>query len=587
MVVEPVTSWSPAGWMATVVEGESGDMPPRASWKMIAEALAGRVSERWAEVRSVRFDGPKATDANLETLATAGYLDHIETLHLASDQLSPRGLAIALALPALVTLRLEGVSAPRLASRASSVRRLELFDCEPDTCASLVGAVTALSAIDLESVNPRRDHGVVWNALAEHGLRFLRVAHVPLAGAALEEMLTSSAGSLESLLLDDVPGLDSDEFLARRSWPALRAFQWHRGTLAELGAHLPAELSELSLRETSVATFHVGHWASSLTSLDCIRSSVSETMAARIDANPGKLVHLGLASGAVAVRTVATLSAMSDSSLRSLELGDSFVSASRDPGAVSLLDSVPAALESFTLEHAWGLDEDLLRDVLRGDRAPGLRALSLQYITIGNPDLGGGFSANLRRLAVRYGGGFIEGLGSAGPVALTHLALEDVEVRSHELVALLRCCERLASLQLANVACFGAAGLRAALVHVAAQLVQLSLRGFSADAIPANGDALLGLRYPALAELHLDDTTFSPRAFSHLMAADVTPALERLSLDCAPGDEQWLSVVERSSSALHWIDGQYPGKIESLLELLRDSASGVADAVLHLRRQPR
>jgi hypothetical protein len=71
------------------------------------------------------------------------------------------------------------------------------------------------------------------------------------------------------------------------------------------------------------------------------------------------------------------------------------------------------------------------------------------------------------------------------------------------------------------------------------------------------------------------------------MAADVTPALERLSLDCAPGDEQWLSVVERSSSALHWIDGQYPGKIESLLELLRDSASGVADAVLHLRRQPR
>ena len=585
--MEPVTTWSPAGWMATVMEGESGEMPPRASWKMIAGALAGGVSERWAEVRSVRFDGPKATDANLETLAAAGYLDHIETLHLASEQLSPRGVAIALSLPALVTLRLEGMSVPRLAPRASSVRSLEFFDCGPETCSSLVGAVITLSAISLESVNPRRDHGIVWNALAEHGLRFLRLAHVPLAGAALEEMLSSSAGSLESLLLDDVPGLDSDEFLAGRSWPALRAFQWHRGTIAELGAHLPAQLSELSLRETSVATFHVGHWASSLTSLDCVKSSVSETMAARIGPNLGKLVHLGLASSAVALRIVATLSAMSDSSLRSLELGDSFIRASRDLGAVSLLGSVPAALESLTLDHAWGLDEDLLRDLLRGDHAPGLRDLSLQHINIGNPDLGGGFSANLRRLAVRYGGGFIEGLGSASPVALTHLALEDVEVRSDELVALLRCCDRLTSLRLANIACFGATGVHDALVHVSAQLVQLSLGRFSTDDIPANGDALLGFRYPVLAELYLDDTTFSPRAFAHLMAADVTPALERLSFDCAPADEQWLSVVERPPLALHWIDGQYPGKVESLLELLRDPASGVADAVLHLRQQRR
>jgi hypothetical protein len=573
--------------MATVEEGESGKVSPRASWKMIAAALAGRVSERWTELRSVRFDGPKATDANLETLATAGYLDHIETLHLASEQLSPRGVEIALSLPVLTTLRLERVSVPRLAPRASSVRSLEFFYCGPDTCASLVGAVATLSAINLESVYPRRDHGIVWNAVAKHGLRFARIAHAPLTGAALDEMLASSADSLESLLLDDVPGLDSDEFLAGRSWPALRAFQWHRGTIAEFGAHLPAQLSELSLRETLVATFHVGPWASSLTSLDCVKSSVSETMAVHIDANLGKLVHLGLASSAVAIRTVETLSAMPDSSLRSLEFGDSFVSASRDLGAGSVLGSVPAALESFTLDHAWGLDENLLRDLLRGDRAPGLRNLSLQDTNIGNPDLGGGFSANLRRLAVRYSGGFIEGLGSARPVALTHLTLEEVEVRSDELIAVLRCCKRLTSLRLANVACFGAAGLRDALVHVSGQLVQLSLGRFSDDAIPENGDALLEFRYPVLAELHLDDTTFSPRAFAHLMAADVTPALERLSLDCAPTDEQWLSVVERPPSDLHWIDGRYAGKVESLLEVLRDPASGVVDAVLHLRRQPR
>jgi hypothetical protein len=49
-----------------------------------------------------------------------------------------------------------------------------------------------------------------------------------------------------------------------------------------------------------------------------------------------------------------------------------------------------------------------------------------------------------------------------------------------------------------------------------------------------NGDALLGLRYPALAELHLDGSTVSPRAFAHLMATDVTPALERPASTAAP-----------------------------------------------------
>src|SRR5688500_12003044 len=95
-----VTSWRPSHWLPTLQPGTiADDGSPRASWALVKDALAGRVSPRWSDARSVRLDGARASDASLQTLADAGCLDHIETIHLAGKGFTSRAVELALALP--------------------------------------------------------------------------------------------------------------------------------------------------------------------------------------------------------------------------------------------------------------------------------------------------------------------------------------------------------------------------------------------------------------------------------------------------------------------------------------------------------
>ena len=318
-------------------------------------------------------------------------------------------------------------------------------------------------------------------------------------------------------------------------------------------------------------------WPSNLTSLDCVESTVSDEMATRIDADPGRLVRLGLGASERAARTVATLSQAPDQALRSLELGRGFNGAWSWKSGDPVVDAVPEAIESLTVAGPWTLAEDLLCDLLRDDRARGLRDLRLHHVGMGNPDLGGRFSPRLR-------GGFLEGLGHADqPLALSELTIDGgdhLEVRGDEFVSLLSRCERLVSLRLDGLVGLAPDGLATALAAVGKRLVRLELRRFSEDAVPDYGDALLASNYPALAELCLDHSMYSTRAFPHLMDAEATPALERLELDYQAPDDQWLMLMERAPSAPHWIEGEYAGSLDSLRALLRDEASGISGGVL-------
>jgi hypothetical protein len=252
------------------------------------------------------------------------------------------------------------------------------------------------------------------------------------------------------------------------------------------------------------------------------------------------------------------------------------------------VSAVPDTVESLTVAEPWTLDDDLLRDLLRGDRASGLRELSFHGVKLGNPDLGGQFSPILRRLELRSCTGFLEGLGHAGrSLALACLALDDIEVRQDELVELLSRCDDLVSLRLERVVGVAPEGLSMVLDHVGKSVTQLVLRQFPGDAGSAYGDALIASSYPRLAELWLDRTMSSDRALSHLMNVSVTPALERLELDYQAPDEHWLQLVERAPSSLHWIKGFYAGDLDTLVSLLRDEGSGVAGASIHLRRGTR
>jgi len=318
-----------------------------------------------------------------------------------------------------------------------------------------------------------------------------------------------------------------------------------------------------------------------LISLDCVRSSVSDEMAARLETAPGRLVHLGLGASDATARAVASLSSVPESSLRSLELGAGSRGWRRgeEPPWVG---AVPAPLESLTID-SWNVHEELLLDLLRGDRIADLRDLILQDVAVGNPDLGGRFSPRLRRLELRSCLGFIEGLGHANhPLALARLVLEDVEVRQHELVSLLSYCQ-LVSLRFENVVGLAPEGLAAVLALAGTHLVQLELGRFSDDSVPDYGNALLASVYPTLAELRLGRSMFSPRAFAHLMDVEVTPALERLDVEDGIPDEQWLELIARETSPLHWIHANTTAAIDSLLALLRDASSGVSGACFHIR----
>jgi hypothetical protein len=584
MVAELVTAWRPDLWLPAQNVGTAApdrDLPRRASWKLVGDALAGRCSPQWAGVRALRLDGPQATDAALSALAASGCLDHLETLHLASESLSSRAVATALALPALTTLRLDGVAATTLAApRASRVRRVEMFQCSPETAAAVLRAVDGVAAVDIDCValSPQSE---VWKLLANLELVSLRVARTDCSTETLEQALRSSASSLASLTLEAVAGVDSDQFLAGKPWTALVALYWHQSEIGKIGAHLPAALSTLSLRETIVGTLELdAAVTSNLSSLDCVGCTISDDIASQLCAHPNRLVRLGLAASERAVRAIELLS-QAASNLRTLELGDGPGEAT-SPCTVAVL---PATVECAVISDPWVVDADLLRDLLRGERAEALRELRLHGVGLGNPDLGGQFSPRLRRLEIESCTGFLERLGHGGQsLALARLALNEIEVRNDEFVELLSGCDGLASLQLERLVGIDGQGLSSVLRHASASLTQLVLSQFPDDAGTEYGDALMASSYPNLAELRIDRTMSSTRALSHVMSVSVTPALERLELNYQAPDAQWLKLIERKPSALHWIKGFYAGDLDMLVSLLRDAGSGVAGAQIHLRR---
>jgi hypothetical protein len=581
MVAELNRTWRPAPWLPTQNQGTvtAGiTAGARASWKLVIDALNGRGATRWADARVLRLDGPLATDKTLQTLAASGCLDRIEALELAGEGFTARAVAIARELPALTALRLDGISATTLQEVASSrIRRLELFQCSAETAVAVLRALTHLTAVDIDSVpSPHRS---LWDALGVNTLAALRIARMPCDVATLGGALGGSSAGLESLTLDAVTGLDSDEFLVGGSWPALRSLRWQQARLARLGAGLPSTLSTLSLRGTSITELmRVDEWSSRLSGVDLVGSTASDDIARRVLAGSTTPTSLGLAASELATQVVSAL-AEREGSLRTLVLGDGI----RD-AAPRTIAAIPAALEELTLSRAWAPDESLLRGLLRGDCATGLRDLELHGVNLGNPSLDGRVSPRLRRLVLDSCRGFIEGLGAEQPLSLTTLAMDEVEVRQDELVAMVKGCKHIGSLRLERLVGLDPEGLAAVLAHAGGTLVQLVLRQFPGDMGTEYGDALVASRYPELAELWLDRTMSSGRAMTHLMDVRVTPALERLDLDYQAPDEQWLTLVERQPSALHWVHGYYRGDLESLTAMLRDSGSGVAGADLHLRR---
>jgi len=310
-----------------------------------------------------------------------------------------------------------------------------------------------------------------------------------------------------------------------------------------------------------------------------VGSTISHDIATHLCTHPNRLVRLGLGASEVAARAIEVLSHAAGSSLRTLELGAGPDEATSTPTVAVL----PATIECAVVSGPWIVDHELLRDLLRGDRASGLRELSFHGLDLGNPDLGGRFSPGLRRLEIRSCRGFLEGLGHGGQsLALACLALDEIEVRQEELVELLSRCDGLVSLHLERIVRFDPETLSIVLRQVGAHIAQLVLCQFPEDTGTEYGDALMASSYPCLAELWLDRTLSSSGAFSHLMNLSVTPALERLDLDYPAPDEQWLKLVERKPSALHWIQGFYAGDLDMLISLLRDTDSGVSAAKVHL-----
>lgn len=295
-----------------------------------------------------------------------------------------------------------------------------------------------------------------------------------------------------------------------------------------------------------------------------------------IGAEPGGLVELGLGAGAAAARAVAALAGRDGGPLRSLTLGIGLDRWPWRPGGVPPVEALPASLESLHLDLGWAIGDDLLRDLLRGDAVSGLRELSLSGVPVGNPELGGTFAPHLRRLELLGCSGQLDGSGASAAVALARLVLDEVQVVQGELVELVKRCPRLASLHLERLSGLDSDGLSAVLAAVGEQLVQLELRGFAVD--ERYGDAVLASRYPRLAEVHLDEEMFSERGFHHLVAAEVTPALERLSLAAAVGEGPWNDLANRAPSALHWIRGYTAGAATAVAEAMR--ATGAA---LHVR----
>jgi hypothetical protein len=581
MVANVVSTWRPDVWSPVATQGEvstDGGFEPRASWSLVTAALRGDAPAGWSAVRRVRLDGPLATDETIARLVDAGHLAGVETLQLASDAITENGVAKALTLPGLTTLRLEGLTAilPTSVS-APQLRAIELFRCGPATCAAALRALPGIGSAQIAAPGRGVAMRPVLDALADHALAALHLAHLACAEDELAVALGGSESTLASLVLVEIANLPSDAFLKGRAWSRLRSLEWRHSTIERLGAWLPDSIAVLSLRSSVVSAVELGADSlPGLMALDCIESTASDAMLSLVAAAPARFQRIGVAASEAGGRVVASLA--DAASCLTLELGAAHRDR-RDDGAGSLVASLPISLESFAVGRGWALRDDRLVELLRGDYAPGLHTLTVHRAKLGDAALGAGLSPRLRTLALHSCTGAIDDLGAGRrPLALRRLILDDLTMCGDDLVALSTQCRALVSLGLAHLNGVEPGHVSAVLGNVGEQLVQLQLRHFAVDS--DYGDSLLASWYPRLAELELDERMVSAQAFHHLVDSRVTPALERLSVDGTISDAQWAEVARRAPMSLHWITANCESSVESVTAQLQQPSSGAQGAVL-------
>lgn len=592
----------PAYWRGEIVP--VSDAAParlrRAPWSWIEDCLAGHTPSAWSQVRYVRLDGPKATDATLRTLAEKGALDQVTRLDLASSAFSAQALRIALALPQLDSLRCESVTASEdELAPSTTLRRLELRGCAGATCCSLLHAAPQATAVDIGLVEQRGDAAAVQDVLGGLSLESLALRHMACTRRHLESALQSSHATLERLTLDSVSGLESDQFLAAADWSALATLELRASTIKRIEGHLPDTLISLSLARSEIRELSLDRrpWPSDLRRLDLIGQPLSQGLVDRLCRDPERLHALGLGSGSEANRVLAALTAATNSALCELELGEGpGVGVWHAPQSASLTALLPA-LERLRVvgqmpvgrgNSGWRVDEAIVTGVLRGEVAPGLRDLSMRHMSLGNPELDGGFAPALRALEFDACTGFIQGLAGAGNAhPMARVVLDGVEVAEAELSAWIARCSGLRSLVLARIPGFGPDGLAAALAPVADTLLQLVLEGFNADGDAGYAaewrNALTASRYPQLAELVLYDVSMNATALATLLGQGDAPHLERLAFDPeAMGQDAWLAIAEHAPPNLHWIAATGTGARDDLAWLLDAPDSRISAACVAL-----
>jgi hypothetical protein len=583
MVANVVSAWRPDVWSPVATRGEvstDGGFEPRASWSLVTATLRGDAPAGWSAVRRVRLDGPLATDEAIARLVDSGHLAGVETLQLASDAITETGVAKALTLPGLTTLRLEGMSAllPRSVS-AAQLRVVELFRCGPATCAAALRALPGIRSAQIAAPGRGVAMRPVLDALADRALEALHLAHLACAEDELAVALSGSESTLTSLVLVEIDNLSSDDFLKGRTWRRLSSLEWRHSTIERLGACLPDSIAELSLRSSVVSAVELGAGSlPALMALDCIESTASDAMLPRVAADPVRFKRLGVAASQRGQRVIASLA--DAAGCVSLELGPAHRDR-RDDSPAPLVASLPIGLESLTVGRGWALRDDRLVELLRGEYAAGLHTHTVHRAKLGDAALGAGLSPRLRTLALHSCTGAIDGLGAGRrQLALRRLILDDLTVSGDDLVALTTRCRTLVSLGLAHLSGIEPRHVSAVLGNVGEQLVQLQLRHFAVDS--DYGDSLLASWYPRLAELELDERMVSAQAFHHLVDSRVTPVLERLSVDGTISDAQWAEVARRAPLSLHWITANCESSVESVTTQLQQPTSGAHGAVLAL-----
>ncbi|ACY13581.1 hypothetical protein [Haliangium ochraceum] len=591
----------PAYWRGAVVAaGEHGEHGlRRAPWSSIAACLAGNVPSSWASVRCVRLDGPRATDETLRTLAEQGALDQVTRLELASSAFSAQALQIALALPALESLRCESLTVSDCAdTQTASLQRLEFRDCAGATCRALIRAAPNAKVVEIALLEPKRDAAAVHDELGNLSLRGLHLRHQSCTRRHLEAALRSSHETLKALTLDSVSGLESDQFLASVDWSALATLSIEASKLKRIEGHLPETLCSLSLARSQIVELRLGDspWSTNLQSIDLVGQPLTSGLVERLSERSETLHGLGLGSSEAASRVLAAYTEPGSSRLRELKLGEGTGVGEWTLPAASQRGERWPALERLRVvgqmpvgggTSGWRVDERILSGLLCGESAPALRALALRNVAMGNPQLAGGLSNSLHTLTLESCTGFLEGLaGGEQSRALVRLALDGVEVAEDELGACLASCSGLRSLGLSRIPGFGPDGLAVALRSVADTLLQLALEGFRADGDEAYArewsSALGATRLPALSELAVDDVSMNAEALTRLLN-DRAPQLQRLAFDLeAMGQDAWLTLAEHATADLHWIAVSDSGTREELAWLLDDPESRISSACVSL-----